>query len=357
MLAADYRKKKEIYMSSLEDRIKVKEDEIKAKAEECEMWRRKFADLEKQYVLSPWEFELTCRHAVMTALWTAAGFDLPNHDGSVQHNDRFMANANMAAPLNPTANRASGVRNLPDVRNPSGISPAALNPIRSPIPLYSANSTPNNYPSPAIQSQHPTPLASASTTLAAAMPSHPTVSPHSAFPESSPVGTADGDGTPFDLGVDLSAFDDFFNWDIQPDNDADDQQDADFIPASSPHRSDSDEETDREGDPSGARKKRRTKNKGKGKKRDDDEEFIDPEVDEEDLFMPITDVEVPPGQMQLVEKAAKDVMSTFGVDSQAQLMGMMQKMVDSGDRLTEEEREKLRSVVRWMRISAGTPRP
>ena len=37
-------------MSSLEDRIKDKELEIKAKAEECEMWRRKFADLEKQYV-------------------------------------------------------------------------------------------------------------------------------------------------------------------------------------------------------------------------------------------------------------------------------------------------------------------
>jgi len=37
-------------MSSLEDRIKDKEMEIKAKAEECEMWRRKFADMEKQYV-------------------------------------------------------------------------------------------------------------------------------------------------------------------------------------------------------------------------------------------------------------------------------------------------------------------
>jgi len=40
-------------MSSLEDRIKDKEIEIKAKAEECEMWRRKFADMEKQYVLTP----------------------------------------------------------------------------------------------------------------------------------------------------------------------------------------------------------------------------------------------------------------------------------------------------------------
>ena len=37
-------------MSSLEDRIKDKEMEVKAKAEECEMWRRKFADMEKQYV-------------------------------------------------------------------------------------------------------------------------------------------------------------------------------------------------------------------------------------------------------------------------------------------------------------------
>jgi hypothetical protein len=290
-------------MSSLEDRIKEKEMEIKAKAEECEMWRRKFADLEKQYVLrfGTKDETLTYRHAVMTALWTAAGFDLPNQDGTVQSNERFMSNSNMPPPIASTS-RPSGVRNIPDGRNPSGISPAALNPIRSPIPLYSNNSTPNAYPSPALQSQNPTPLASASTTLAAAMPAHPTVSPHSAFPESSPVGTADGDGTPFDLGVDLSAFDDFFNWDIQPDNDADDQQDADFIPASSPHRSDSEEETDHEGDPSGPRKKRKTKNKGKGKRRDDDEEFIDPEVDEEDLFMPITDVAIPPGQMQLVEK-------------------------------------------------------
>lgn len=40
-------------MSSLEDRIKDKEEEIKVKAEECEMWRRKFAEMEKQYV--PWQ--------------------------------------------------------------------------------------------------------------------------------------------------------------------------------------------------------------------------------------------------------------------------------------------------------------
>jgi hypothetical protein len=190
------------------------------------------------------------------------------------------------------------------------------------------------------------------------MPTHPTVSPHNTFPESSPVGTADGDGTPFDLGVDLSAFDDFFNWDIQPDNDADDQQDADFIPASSPHRSDSEEETDREGDPTGSRKKRKikTKGKGKGKRRDDDEEFIDPEVDEEDLFMPITDVEVPPGQMQLVEKATKDVMSTFGVDSQVQLTGVMQKIVDAGEGLTGEQLEKMKSVLRWMHMSGRLPK-
>ena len=37
-------------MQSLEDRIRDKEQEIKAKAAECEMWRRKFADMEKQYV-------------------------------------------------------------------------------------------------------------------------------------------------------------------------------------------------------------------------------------------------------------------------------------------------------------------
>lgn len=302
---------------------------------------------------------LTIRHAVLTALWTAAGFDLPNENGSVQASDRFLSSNTIM----PSTKRPGGVRNIPDARNAPAISPAALNSTRSPAPMYSAQSTPNAYPSPALASQHPTPVASASTTLATAMPPpHPVISPSINFNESSPVGTAEGDGTPFDFGVDLSAFDDFFNWDIQPDNDVDDQQDADFIPASSPHRSDSEEETDHEGGNAegGPRKKRKfTKNKGKakgkGKHRDDDEEYIDPEVDEEDLFMPIKDVEVPPGQMQLVEKATKDVMSTFGVDSQVQLTGVMQKIVDAGEGLTGEQLEKMKSVLRWMHMSGRLP--
>lgn len=187
---------------------------------------------------------------------------------------------------------------------------------------------------------------------------HPTLSPNNTYPGSSPIETPDG--TPFDLGVDLSAFDDFFNWDIMPDNDADDQQDADFVPASSPRRdSDSDEEeSDGEGH---MRKKTKRNDKGKAKSKqprprnEDDDEFVDPEVDEEDLFMPITDVEVPPGQMQLVEKAAQDVMSTFGVDSQAQLSGVMQKIVDAGEGLTGEQLEKLKSVLRWMHSSGRLP--
>lgn len=46
--AADYRRKKELYIQSLEDRISEKELEVKAKAEECEKWRQKFVDMEKQ---------------------------------------------------------------------------------------------------------------------------------------------------------------------------------------------------------------------------------------------------------------------------------------------------------------------
>jgi flagellar biosynthesis chaperone FliJ len=39
-----------MYIQSLEDRIKDKEQEVKDKAEECEKWRQKFVDMEKQYV-------------------------------------------------------------------------------------------------------------------------------------------------------------------------------------------------------------------------------------------------------------------------------------------------------------------
>jgi len=72
--------------------------------------------------------------------------------------------------------------------------------------------------------------------------------------------------------------------------------------------------------------------------------------------MPITDVAIPPGQMQLVEKATKDVMSTFGVDSQVQLTGVMQKIVDAGEGLTGEQLEKMKSVLRWMHMSGRLPK-
>jgi hypothetical protein len=49
-LAADYRKKKEMYIKSLEDRVEEKEKQVKAKSQECEVWRQKCVDLEKQYV-------------------------------------------------------------------------------------------------------------------------------------------------------------------------------------------------------------------------------------------------------------------------------------------------------------------
>ena len=47
-VAADYRRKKELYIQSLEDRVHEKELEVKAKTEECEKWRQKFVDMEKQ---------------------------------------------------------------------------------------------------------------------------------------------------------------------------------------------------------------------------------------------------------------------------------------------------------------------
>jgi len=48
LVAADYRKKKEMYIKSLEDRVEEKGRQVKAKAEECEMWRQKCVDMEKQ---------------------------------------------------------------------------------------------------------------------------------------------------------------------------------------------------------------------------------------------------------------------------------------------------------------------
>lgn len=309
---------------------------------------------------------LTNRHVVLAALWTAAGFSLPDPNGNLQSGDRGPAAGpgilapHLCRPSPSVVGAQPGIRTMPEPRNAPSMSPASMNPpIRSPVPLASAQNTPNNYLSPA---QPPAPLASASNTLSVGMQpaNHPTMSPLTTLPGSSPVDTPDNQ--PFDFGVDLSAFEDFFNWDIMPDNDVDDQQDADFVPASSPKRdsdSGSDVETD-VGDAGGSRKRRKRKGKSKQKSRnggraDDDDDFVDPEEDEEDLFMPITDVEVPPGQMQLVEKATQDVMSTFGVDSQVQLTGVMQKIVDAGDGLTGEQLEKMKSVLRWMQMSGHLP--
>lgn len=305
---------------------------------------------------------------MLTALWTAAGFSLPDGNGNVQAGDRILPSApallapQLGRPSAVVNGARSGIRTMPESRNAPSMSPASMNPpIRSPLPLVTAQNAPNtNFPSPA---QQPAPLASASNTLAAGiLPiNHPTMSPLTTLPGSSPVDTPDNQ--PFDFGVDMSAFDDFFNWDIMPDNDADDQQDADFVPASSPKPdsdSGSEEETDVGATDQGQRKRKKRKGKSKQKARtkrlgEDDDDFIDPEEDEEDLFKPITDVEVPPGQMQLVEKATQDVMSTFGVDSQVQLTGVMQKIVDAGDGLTGEQLEKMKSVLRWMQMSGHLP--
>lgn len=173
------------------------------------------------------------------------------------------------------------------------------------------------------------------------------------------TGSSPAETPSFDIAnLDLSAFDHFFNWDNIPENDPDEQEDGDFFPASSPKQSDSDA-SDTEAT---SQTQSRSKKKRKGKKRsrrgnddEDDDEFIDPEVDEEDLFLPIKDVAVPPGQMQLVEQATQDVMTTFGVESQGQLTDVMQKMLDAGEGLTAEQLEKMKSVLRWMQRSGHVP--
>jgi hypothetical protein len=186
------------------------------------------------------------------------------------------------------------------------------------------------------------------------------------------TGTSPADTPSYDItNLDLSAFDDFFNWDTIPENDPDEQEDGDFFPASSPKQSDSDEGSDTDLDnqqsqshsnsnansnvASSSRMKRKRKGKKRARREEDDDDFVDPEVDEEDFFLPIQDVAVPPGQMQLVEQATQDVMSTFGVEDQGQLTDVMQKMVDAGEGLTAEQLEKMKSVLRWMQRTGNVP--
>jgi len=66
---------------------------------------------------------------------------------------------------------------------------------------------------------------------------------------------------------------------------------------------------------------------------------VDPEVEDEDMFLPIEDVPIP-------EDLKQDAMRSLGVDNQAQLVNLINKMVNAGqERMTSETVEKLKVLL------------
>ncbi|WRT67349.1 uncharacterized protein IL334_004320 [Kwoniella shivajii] len=144
------------------------------------------------------------------------------------------------------------------------------------------------------------------------------------------------DDTPMSLdsitpGSDLP-FHDIFTID---DNDADD---LDFIPPSSPKRdSESEDSDDDEEDPLPKVKKGKRR-QGQTKETTGDHALLAEDV-EEDLFLPIEDVPVPPRDEEDQHKVMKQAMNELHVDTPQQLMGVIKKMVETAGYggVTEEQ--------------------
>jgi hypothetical protein len=136
----------------------------------------------------------------------------------------------------------------------------------------------------------------------------------------------------------IPSFDMFFNLD----DDMDGEHDGDFLPTSSP-KHDSSGESDFENETPSTSHKRKQKGKRKVQiqqdEDDEDDDFVDPEVEDEDLFLPIEDVPIP-------EDLKQDAMRSLGVDNQAQLVNLINKMVNAGqERMTSETVEKLKVLL------------
>lgn len=142
----------------------------------------------------------------------------------------------------------------------------------------------------------------------------------------------------------IPTFDMFFNLD----DDMDGEHDADFLPTSSPkHDSSGESDADEKRSISRKRKSRKGKRKVHVKEEDEDEDFVDPEVEDEDLFLPIEDVPIPEGLKQ-------DAMRSLGVDNQAQLVNLINKMVNAGQEgMTPETVEKLKVLLRLVGPKGG----
>ncbi|XAO22743.1 hypothetical protein I312_101517 [Cryptococcus bacillisporus CA1280] len=124
------------------------------------------------------------------------------------------------------------------------------------------------------------------------------------------------------------AFSELFNIDDNDDND------ADFVPPSSPKRDSDSEDSDDEVDEELPRRK-------KTKRAQEQEQEAEPmaEDEDEDLFLPIVDVPVPPRDNEDQQKLVKQAMTELHVDTPEQLMNVVKKMVETAEfgGVTEEQ--------------------
>lgn len=124
------------------------------------------------------------------------------------------------------------------------------------------------------------------------------------------------------------AFSELFNIDDNDDND------ADFVPPSSPKRDSDSEDSDDEVDEEQPRRK-------KIKRAQEQEQEPEPmaEDEDEDLFLPIVDVPVPPRDSEDHQKIVKQAMTELHVDTPEQLMNVVKKMVETAEYggVTEEQ--------------------
>ncbi|WVR05367.1 hypothetical protein IAU60_002381 [Kwoniella sp. DSM 27419] len=147
----------------------------------------------------------------------------------------------------------------------------------------------------------------------------------------------------FDMPANLdTSFQDLFTID---DNDADD---GDFVPPSSPKRDSESDDSDAEddgdvgptpttGDPASSSKNK--KGRGRRPTKEDAEETPMAEDVEEDLFLPIEDVPVPPRDEEDQHQVMKQAMTELHVDTPQEMMGVIKKMVETAGYggVTEEQ--------------------
>ena len=157
------------------------------------------------------------------------------------------------------------------------------------------------------------------------------------LPPAAPLSSALHDSTMTADAIPVPTFEMFFNLD----DDMDGEHDGDFLPTSSPKHDSSGESDIEKQSPLASRKRksRRGKRRAKMNEDEEDDDFVDPEEEDENLFLPIEDVPIP-------EDVKKDAMKSLGVDNQAQLVNLINKMVNAGQEgMTPETVDKLKVLL------------